>query len=111
MSVLISDQPSVCGVLPFTLTSLFDVGSAPVKYRVVAARFTNVSKIVSFIAIKFKNKENEVVSICPEGMNLDPGCTFELLDPGESIWLHKNEAIYGKTINDARVEYAIFFGS
>jgi hypothetical protein len=111
MASIVTDQPIIGGVLPVTLTALFDIGTNNVKCRMTGARFTNVSDMTAFLSLKIKNKLNEVVAICPEGMNLEPGCTFELIESGEDIWFHKNEALYGRTINDTRVEYVLFFGS
>ena len=90
--------------------SIYEVATK-MRVRITSARFTNTSQSTAFLSIFLKNANLQTVLLCPDGLNLDPGCTLELFDAGEEIWFYEQDQLYARVYNDVRVQYIVFFGN
>jgi len=109
MSLTLTNVRSVCGQVPLSPTSAYEV-LGDQRVRVTAARFTNTSAATAYLCVYLKNDNLQTVFLCPDGLNLEPGCTLELFEPGEEIWLYQHDMILVRVYNDVKVHYVIFFG-
>lgn len=109
MASTITMARSVCGTLGTSSISIYAV-HGETRIRIAAARFTNIGTNTAYLSIRLKNASLQFVALCPNALNLDPGCTLELVEPQEELWLYRDDAIYANTLGSAEVQYIIFFG-